>query len=280
MSLATLASSPTCSRWVLWRACSGLSTGARRSSRNGTPSSTTSPSCTDVESRITATTTSEMTAPANRPSTSIADPKCSRSLAPMLTTSPVATRRCSVPPSSTALRVRICCTRYAAVSQFETAARCRRIPAIAPASPSPSKANDQSTSAPVSFAVDAVVDRLAEQRRRQRLGEHPDRAHHHRVRDRRDLLAGQPQEEPHGRRDRRPSRIGHGVVAHFPHGMRRHPHDRLSFRPVQPTCGLLWVGFEGRALRALAPQPTSDGPRWLRRCAPSHLNPRLAVPAG
>ena len=62
---------------------------------------------------------------------SIALPMWERSLVPIATTSPVATRLGSVAPRWTAWRVTSCTTRYAAVSQFVTASRCRRMPATA-----------------------------------------------------------------------------------------------------------------------------------------------------
>ena len=78
---------------------------------------------TEVRSSRKATKTKEKRAPAARATMSIALPMCERSLVPIATTSPVATRFGSVAPRWTACRVTSCTTRYAAVSQFVTARR-------------------------------------------------------------------------------------------------------------------------------------------------------------
>ncbi len=98
-----------------------------------------------MRSRRNATKPNEKTAPAARATTSIALPMCERSLVPIATTSPVATRLGSVAPRRTDCRVTSWTTRYAAVSQFVTASRWRSspeadwrrpMPSMSPASPS------------------------------------------------------------------------------------------------------------------------------------------------
>ena len=69
---------------------------------------------------------------------------------PMDTTSPVATRRGRVAPRCVAWRVTSCTVRYAAVSQFVTANRCRMIPEPACKSPTPSMTAVMVSSARVS----------------------------------------------------------------------------------------------------------------------------------
>ncbi len=123
MSLAVLERSPINARWRSLRSCSGASSGPTSSIRAGTPISTTSPSVTEVWSRITATSRKETMAPENRADTSITWPRWEMSLVPIVTTSPVETLRASVPPSSTVWRPTSCTVRYAAISQFVTAKR-------------------------------------------------------------------------------------------------------------------------------------------------------------
>ncbi len=96
--------------------------------------------------RITATTTNETIAPAARALTSIRLPMCARSLVPIATTSPVATFFDSVAPRWVAWRATSWTVRYAAVSQFVTANRCRMMPDTAPTRPMPSSTADHSTS--------------------------------------------------------------------------------------------------------------------------------------
>ncbi len=95
---------------------------------SGTPTSTSSPSWTDVLSRIADTRRKDTIAPAKRAVTSITLPTWSRSLVPMAMTSPVLTLRGSEPPRRTVWRVTTWTTRYDAVSQLVTAKRCRMIP--------------------------------------------------------------------------------------------------------------------------------------------------------
>ena len=71
MSLAVLVRSPIRCRWWALRFCSGLSSGPISSISSGTPISTTRPSVTEVDSRITETSRNETIAPANRALTSI-----------------------------------------------------------------------------------------------------------------------------------------------------------------------------------------------------------------
>ena len=124
-------SSPTASRCANCLRCSGFSIGPSRNSITGTPISTTRPSVVDEVSRITATVTNAAIAPANRALTSRMLPTWARSLAPTLTTSPVARFFGNVAPSFAECRVTTWTVRYAPVSQFTTAYRCRMIPAPA-----------------------------------------------------------------------------------------------------------------------------------------------------
>ena len=96
---------------------------------------TSSPSGTEVESRMTATSRNDTMAPANRAETSMTCPMWERSLVPIATTSPVETLRGRVPPRWTAWRPTSCTVRYAATSQLVTANRCRMIPVTAWTSP-------------------------------------------------------------------------------------------------------------------------------------------------
>ena len=96
---------------------------------------TSRPSGTDVLSRMTATSRNETIAPANRADTSITWPRLEMSLVPIATTSPVDTLRDRAPPRWVAWRPTSCTVRYAAVSQFVTAKRCRMIPVTAWSSP-------------------------------------------------------------------------------------------------------------------------------------------------
>jgi len=68
----------------------------------GPPIRTTSPSGTDRDSKMTATTTRAAIAPLPRPVTSIAPPTASTSAVPTLITSPVLSSRARVLPSLTA----------------------------------------------------------------------------------------------------------------------------------------------------------------------------------
>jgi hypothetical protein len=61
---------PDSSRWRAWRFCKGLTMTDSEASRTGTPSRTSSPSSVEARSRMTATTTYETIAPANRAETS------------------------------------------------------------------------------------------------------------------------------------------------------------------------------------------------------------------
>ena len=137
MSLAVLDRRPIRWRWWALRRCSGPRIGATPSISRGTPISTTRPSVTEVCSRITETTTKETIAPAKRAETSMTWPMWERSLVPMATTSPVETLRGRVPPRRVAWRVTSWTTRYAAISQFVTANRCRMMPAAACTRPMP-----------------------------------------------------------------------------------------------------------------------------------------------
>ena len=135
MSEAVLERSPIRWRWWALRRSSGRSSGAMSSISTGTPISTSSPSGTEVASRIAATSTNETTAPANRAETSMTCPMLDRSLVPIATTSPVETLRGSVPPRCTVWRETSWTVRYAAVSQLVTANRCRMMPLTACTSP-------------------------------------------------------------------------------------------------------------------------------------------------
>ena len=104
MSVAVLERSPISCRWAALRFCSGDSSGPTSSISAGTPSRTTSPSVTEVCSRITATRTNETIAPLKRAVTSMTWPRWEMSLLPIATTSPVETLRESVPPRWTACR--------------------------------------------------------------------------------------------------------------------------------------------------------------------------------
>ena len=65
---------PSGARWWLARVCSGAGAGRSAASARGTPISTTSPSVTEVWSRITETRTNDTTAPAKRAETSMTWP--------------------------------------------------------------------------------------------------------------------------------------------------------------------------------------------------------------
>ena len=78
---------------------------------SGTPTSTTRPSGTEGCSRITATSTNETIAPANRAETSMTWPRWDRSLVPIATTSPVVTLRGRVPPRCVVCRPTSCTVR-------------------------------------------------------------------------------------------------------------------------------------------------------------------------
>ena len=153
MSLAVLDRRPIRWRWWALRRCSGPRSGVTPSISRGTPISTTRPSVTEVWSRITETTTNETTAPAKRADTSMTWPMWERSLVPMATTSPVETLRGRVPPRRVAWRVTSWTTRYAAISQFVTAKRCRMMPATAWTSPMPNSTAAHWTSCSRSFAA-------------------------------------------------------------------------------------------------------------------------------
>ncbi len=105
MSVAVLDSSPISWRWWVLRRCSGASSGPTSSISVGTPIRTTSPSVTEVCSRMTETSRNETTAPAKRADTSITWPRWDRSLVPIATTSPVETWRGRLPPRRTLWRV-------------------------------------------------------------------------------------------------------------------------------------------------------------------------------
>jgi hypothetical protein len=125
----------------------------------GTPTSTTRPSGSDACSMITVTVASATTAPAPRAVMSMALPMWAISEVPTLTTSPVATRLGSVPPSRLACHAVTCTVRYEALSQLVTANRCRMMPAAAWVRPSASSASDHAASPDMSLPASASTAR-------------------------------------------------------------------------------------------------------------------------
>ena len=111
MSVPVLERSERIWRSVALRDWSGLRSGPISNSSSGTPISTTSPSCTDVLSRIAETSRNDTIAPANRAVTSITLPMWERSVVPIAMTSPVLTLRGSEPPRRTDCRVVSCTIR-------------------------------------------------------------------------------------------------------------------------------------------------------------------------
>ena len=109
------------------------------STRTGTPTSTTSPSTTELERRITATTTYETIAPAPRAVMSKAPPARRASFETVATTSPVETRARTAGPHRATWCETTWMSRNEARSQFCTARRWRITPANPTMIPSPSR---------------------------------------------------------------------------------------------------------------------------------------------
>ena len=82
------ASRPATSRCAAWAVCRGRISGVVSEARIGTPSSTMSPSSTDVDRRMNETTIHDTMAPEKRASTSKAPPILMASAATVFTTSP------------------------------------------------------------------------------------------------------------------------------------------------------------------------------------------------
>ena len=163
---------------------------------SGTPTSTSSPSWTDVLSRIADTRRKDTIAPAKRAVTSITLPTWSRSLVPMAMTSPVLTLRGSEPPRRTVWRVTSWTTRYDAVSQLVTAKRCRMIPVKACRRPMASMTPGPEHQLLLVAGGDALVDRAAEHGGQHGLAGHPDDAEGHAAEQGVPLALREPPQEP------------------------------------------------------------------------------------
>ena len=98
---------------------------------SGTPTSTTSPSGTDVLSISAATTITATRPPDSRAQMSKLLPSASTSVVPMASTSPLAISRGRSAPTFTEWREVTWIVMYAAESQFVIALRCRIPPASA-----------------------------------------------------------------------------------------------------------------------------------------------------
>ncbi len=141
-----------------------------------------------------------------------------RSLVPIATTSPVATRLGSVAPRWVACRVTSCTVRYAAVSQLVTANRCRMMPeaGLQHADPEHDERPEQQC---VGVARgDPVVDRLADHRGHDGLAGHPDDAEEHPHRQGAPLAPHQPPEVAAGRAMVGDAGIVEREVAHSSNG--------------------------------------------------------------
>ena len=130
MSVARLERSPIISRWARLRRWSGRSSGPRASTQRHTDEDDQAQRDRGAQQQVGHDEEERERAGA-RARTSMAFPMWARSLLPIATTSPVATRWGRVAPRRMACRVTSWTTRYAAVSQLLTANRCRMIPLIA-----------------------------------------------------------------------------------------------------------------------------------------------------
>ncbi len=195
----------------------GLSSGPMSSIRSGTPISTSRPSVTEVVQQDHRRPAGRRR-PRRRTGRSRPSPaRCgTRSLVPIATTSPVDTLRGRVPPRWTVCRPTSWTMRYAAVSQFVTAKRCRMIPLAAWTRPIEQHHQGVLHELAGVLGGHAAVDRAADHGRHHRLRAHPDDAEEHPQEKGVPLAPRDPPQELPGRPVIRRTGMVEGELAHYP----------------------------------------------------------------
>ena len=147
MSVAIEVRSEVRLRSTACRRCSGRSSGSAAPTSTGAATSTSTPSCHDVDSTIAATVRYDTSCAIERARISVSAPNSSESLEATLSTSPVGERRGSTWPICAILRVTICVVPYSAISQVRTTRVWKTTPKTPPTSATASSTPAHSASA-------------------------------------------------------------------------------------------------------------------------------------